>query len=305
MRLSALRGVGVALVTPFDGNGEVDFPALDRLIGHVAEGGIDYLVPLGTTGETPVLSDAERKEVVRFTLEKAAGRIPVVVGVGGNNTREVIQQLETYPLEGALAILSVSPYYSKPSQEGLYQHYKAVAGASPRPVVLYNIPPRSGRNMTAATTLRLAREVENIVGIKEASGDLVQCMEIIRDRPEGFMVISGDDMLALSQIAAGMDGLISVAGNYMARDISTLVHAALDGRMEVAREAHYRMMEGFSLMFEENNPAGVKAFLAQAGICSNVLRLPVVAASETLQHKIADYFHRYAPAGRRPAASTA
>lgn len=287
-----LRGTGVALVTPFTKDGDVDFPALEKLIDHVIGGGVNYLVSLGTTGETPTISAEEKVDIIRFTFEKAAKRVPVVVGIGGYDTRDIVKRLETCPLDDALAVLSVSPYYSKPSQEGIFQHYKTIAKASPRPVILYNVPGRTGRNIAAQTTLQLAEE-DNIVAVKEASGDMAQCMQIIRDKPAGFVVVSGDDLLAMPQIACGMEGLISVAGNFMAADISGMVNAALKSDFTRARALHYKMLEGFDLMFEENNPAGIKAFLAEAGICGNHFRLPVVPVSEGLHRKIKTYLSRY------------
>lgn len=290
MELSQIKGTGVALVTPFSKNGQVDFNALGRIIDHVIKGGVNYLVSLGTTGETPTLSVEEKKDIILYTMEKTGGRVPVIIGIGGNDTRETIHSFETYPLDQALAILSVCPYYSKPSSEGLYQHYKAVAAASPKPVILYNVPARTGRNLPAEVTVRLAREVEQIVGIKEASGDLVQCMQIIRDKPADFTVVSGDDMLGLGQIACGMDGIISVAANFLPQDLSAMVNAALGNRFDEARRLHYKLMSAIELMFSENNPAGVKAFMAQGGLCENVLRLPVVSVSDKLYGDIRAWF---------------
>jgi 4-hydroxy-tetrahydrodipicolinate synthase len=293
MRLSQFNGIGVALVTPFQKDGAIDYPALERVIEHVIEGGVDYLVSLGTTGETPTLSDEEKKDVIRFTVEKAAGRLPVIAGIGGNNTCQVIQCLESYPLDGVSAVLSVSPYYSKPSQEGLYQHYKALAAATDKPVILYNVPHRTGRSISAAVVLRLANEVDNIVAVKEASGDMVQCMQIIRDKPEDFTVVSGDDMLTLGQIACGMQGVISVAANFLTRDMSLMVHAALKGDFEEGRRLHYKIMKALELMFAENNPAGIKAFQSVGGLCGNYFRLPVVPVSAGLMQQIAGYLKDY------------
>lgn len=291
--MEQLRGTGVALVTPFKKDESIDWNALEKLIDHVITGGVDYVVSLGTTGETPTLSADEKLDLMKFTFEKVSKRVPVVVGIGDYNTRDVVKRLETCPLDEATAVLSVAPYYSKPSQEGIYQHYKAIAAASPKPVILYNVPGRTGRNMTAQTTIRLAHEVPNIVAMKEASGDMVQCMQILRDKPKDFIVVSGDDALALAQVACGMEGLISVAANYYAKDVSAMIKAALENNYPVARELNNKLQEAFDLMFEENNPAGPKAFLNGAGISENVLRLPVVPVSEGLRNRIAAFAKNY------------
>jgi 4-hydroxy-tetrahydrodipicolinate synthase len=291
--MEQLRGTGVALVTPFKKDESIDWNAFERLIDHVIAGGVNYVVPLGTTGETPTLSADEKLDLMKFTFEKVSKRVPVVVGIGDYNTRDVVKRLETCPLDEALAVLSVAPYYSKPSQEGIFQHYKAIAAASPKPIILYNVPGRTGRNMSAQTTLRLANEVPNIVAMKEASGDMVQCMQIIKDKPKDFLVISGDDALAMPQVAAGMDGLISVAANYFAKDVSGMIKAALQSDMPLARKLHYKLQEAFDLMFEENNPAGVKAFLHDAGISENVFRLPVVPVSDGLKSRITAFSKNY------------
>jgi len=214
-----LKGTGVALVTPFKKDGSVDYDSLHKLIDHVITEGVNYVVTLGTTGETPTLTREEKIELVHFTFSKVSERVPVVVGIGGNNTRSVIHDLETYPLENAIAVLSASPYYNKPSQEGIFQHYKAIANATSKPILLYNVPGRTGSNITAETTIRLANEVDNIHGIKEASGNMNQCMQILRDKPQEFLVVSGDDNLALAQIACGMRGVISVAANCFPKDL--------------------------------------------------------------------------------------
>ncbi len=288
-----LRGTGVALVTPFTASEAIDWNALERLIDHVITGGVDYVVTLGTTGETPTLSSEEKLDLIRFTFEKVNKRVPVVVGVGDYNTRDVVKRLETCPLDEAAAVLSVAPYYSKPTQEGIFQHYMAIAAASPKPIILYNVPGRTGRNMTAETTLRIAHEVENVIAMKEASGDMAQCMQIVRDRPKGFLVISGDDAVAMPQLACGMDGVISVAANFFAKDFPAMVKASLAGDFETARKLHYRMLQGFDLMFAENNPAGIKAFLHQAGLMENVFRLPVIPATEGLREQIKQYLSKY------------
>jgi 4-hydroxy-tetrahydrodipicolinate synthase len=291
--MEQLRGTGVALVTPFKKDESIDWNALEKVIDHVISGGVDYVVSLGTTGETPTLSSEEKLDIMKFTFEKVNKRIPVVVGIGDYNTRDVVKRLETCPLDEAVAVLSVAPYYSKPSQEGLFQHYKAVAAASPKPIILYNVPGRTGRNMTAQTTLRLANEVPNIVAMKEASGDMIQCMQIIKDKPKDFLVVSGDDALAFPQIATGMDGLISVAANYFAKDVAGMVRAALANDNPTARALHYKLQESFDLMFEENNPAGVKAFMAEDGLIENIFRLPVVPVSAGLHSRIAAFRKNY------------
>src|SRR6185312_12928310 len=284
-----LRGTGVALVTPFQSDFSVDYPALERIIDFVIEGGVEYIVTMGTTGETPTLSRQEKKEIVQFTYNKIAGRVPVVVGIGGNNTAELIKELESFPLEKSVAVLSASPYYSKPSQEGLFQHYKVLAAASPKPLLLYNVPGRTGRNVSAATTIRLAREVKNIAGIKEASGDMAQCMEILRDKPDQFLVVSGDDALAMPQIACGMEGVISVAANAFPKAFSDMVRTALKGDFRGAKALNDRLIAGYEIMFAENNPAGVKGAMAELGLIGNYLRLPVVPLSDGLQGKWRDY----------------
>lgn len=284
-----LRGTGVAIITPFDQEGRVDFPALGKLIDHIIENGVDYIVSLGTTGETPVLSKEEKKDIVQFTFERINQRVPVVVGIGGNNTDEVAREMQQFPLNTAVAILSASPYYNKPSQEGLFQHYKVLAEASPKPIILYNVPGRTGRNMSASTTIRLANEVPNIAGIKEASGDMLQCMEILRDRPSGFLVVSGDDALAMPQIAAGMDGVISVAANAFPGVFSEMVKKSLAFDMGGAKILNDSLINAYDLMFAENNPAGVKAFLAEMGIIKNHMRLPVVPLSVKLHDGVRDF----------------
>ena len=284
-----LKGTGVALVTPFSDNGEVDTAALQKLINFVIDNGVQYLVSLGTTGETATLDKKEKREVFNLTVEAAAGRVPVVIGIGGNNTKELLGELEYFDLSKAAAILSASPYYSKPSQEGIYQHYKALAQATDKPIILYNVPGRTSSNITAETTLRLAADFKNIAGIKEASGNMVQCMHIIKNAPEDFLVTSGDDHLTLPLIACGMDGVISVAANCFPKDFCQMVQYALAGDFEKARPLHYRLLQGADLLFAENNPAGVKAFLAQLGIIKNNLRLPLVPLSQPIHQQVQQY----------------
>lgn len=284
-----LQGTGVAIITPFKATMEVDFDALGKLIDFIIEGGIDYIITLGTTGETPTLDTEEQFDIINYTLEKVHDRVPVVVGVGGNNTKEVMENLQSYPLEKAAAVLCASPYYNKPTQEGIFQHYKNLAAASPKPVILYNVPGRTGSNMTAETTLRLAKEVDNIAGIKEASGNMVQCMHILRDRPDDFLVVSGDDHITLPLIACGMDGVISVVANCFPKDFSDMVRYSLQGDFGAARPLHYKCLEGNDLLFAENNPAGVKAFLFELGLIENILRLPLVPLSDAVHQKVKTY----------------
>lgn len=286
---SQLTGTGVALVTPFKKDLSVDFDALGKVIDAMIGGGVEYLITLGTTGETPTLEKQEKKDIVTYTFEKVAGRVPVVVGVGGNNTHEVVKDLAYFPLDKAAAVLSAAPYYNKPSQEGIFQHYKAVAEASPKPVILYNVPGRTGRNMSAATTIRLAHEVSNVAGMKEASGDMVQCMEILRDKPADFLVVSGDDALAMSQIACGMDGVISVAANAFPKQFSDMVRAALKSDMALAKKINDPLLKAYDLMFAENNPAGVKAFMFEQGLIQNEVRLPIVPLSTSLHEAVKQY----------------
>lgn len=281
-----LQGTGVALITPFDTTGAIDYPALGRLVEHVIAGGADYLVALGTTAETPTLTAAEKDELTAFILRTGAGRLPVVLGVGGNNTAEVVRKLESMDPTGVTAVLSITPYYNKPSQEGLYQHYKAIAEASPRPVILYNVPSRTGVNLAAETTLRLAREVPNLAGVKEASGSLTQMSYILRDRPKDFVVISGDDNLALPLIALGGDGVISVAANAFPETVGRMVKGCLKGDFAEAAEVQLRLLECVEALFAEGSPAGVKAALAAAGMIHNRLRLPLVPCSDGLCGRI-------------------
>ncbi|MFN4286482.1 MAG: 4-hydroxy-tetrahydrodipicolinate synthase [Lacibacter sp.] len=287
-----LRGTGVALVTPFDANGAIDFPALKRVINSVIENGCEYVVTLGTTGETPVLSREEKIQLIEFTYETVNNRVPVVVGIGGNYTGALLKDLQTFPLQHAVAILSASPYYNKPSQEGIYQHYKALAEAAPLPVILYNVPGRTGRGIAAETTLRLAHEVPNVKGIKEASGDLTLCMQVLKHRPAGFAVLSGDDNLAMAQMALGMDGVISVVANCFPRVFSTMIRHALAFEFAEAKILNDRLLEAYDLLFCENNPAGVKAFLAEQGLIENNLRLPLVPLSAAVHANVRQYLQQ-------------
>jgi 4-hydroxy-tetrahydrodipicolinate synthase len=284
-----LRGTGVALVTPFNADNEIDYDALGSVIDLVITGGVEYVVTLGTTGETPVLDKQEKLSIIQYTYDHVNKRVPVVVGIGGNNTKELISEIKSTPLDQATAVLSASPYYSKPSQEGIFQHYKALAEASPKPLLLYNVPGRTGRNVNAETTIRLAHEVPNVAGIKEAGGDMMQCMKILKDVPKDFLVVSGDDALALPQVACGMQGVISVVANCFPKEFSGLMRSCLNGDFKEAVEANDQLLEVYDLLFVENNPAGVKAFLAELGIIKNQLRLPGTPLSEAHMAKVRNY----------------
>ncbi|HEY0669610.1 MAG TPA: 4-hydroxy-tetrahydrodipicolinate synthase [Sphingobacteriaceae bacterium] len=277
--MNRFYGTGVAIITPFNTDGTVDFEGLRNLINYLIEGGTDYLVSLGTTGEASTLTSEEKKAVWDVTAETVNKRIPLVAGIGGNNTAEVITCFKALSATDFDAILSVSPYYNKPSQEGIYQHYKAISEASPLPLMLYNVPGRTGSNMTAETTLRLAHDFENIIAVKEASGDFDQFNRIIKDKPEDFLFISGDDPITLPLIAMGAAGVISVAGNALPQIVSTMVRMCLDGKFAEALPLHYSLIDITRLMFCEGNPAGVKALLKIMDICGDTIRLPLVNVS--------------------------
>ncbi|MCD7710863.1 MAG: 4-hydroxy-tetrahydrodipicolinate synthase [Porphyromonadaceae bacterium] len=281
-----LRGMGIALITPFNEDGSVDFPALARLVDYQLRNGIDYLVVLGTTAETPTLTEEEKAQIRAFVIEKVGGRVPIVLGLGGNNTRVIVDTLKTQDFRGVDAILSVVPYYNKPSQEGIYQHYRAIASATKLPVILYNVPGRTGVNMMAETTLRLARDFDNIVAIKEASGNITQMDDIIKNKPADFMVISGDDGIAFPLITLGAVGVISVIGNAFPREFSRMVRLALNGDYASALTIHHRFTELFKLLFVDGNPAGVKCLLHAMGYIHNQLRLPLVPTRITTYEKI-------------------
>lgn len=281
-----LTGMGVALITPFHEDESIDFDALARLVEHQIKNGTDYLVVCGTTAETPTLTEEEKNEVTRFVVETVAGRCPIVLGIGGNDTRATVKKLETEDLSGIDAILSVTPYYNKPSQEGLYQHYSAIAHASPLPIILYNVPGRTGVNMTAETTIRIAKELPNICAIKEASGNFTQIDDIIKNKPEEFMVISGDDGITFPLITMGAVGVISVIGNAFPHEFSRMVRLALHGDYQNARQIHHHFTELFQLLFVEGNPAGVKSMLAVMGFIKNKLRLPLVPNTIKTYEKI-------------------
>ncbi|CCX48795.1 MAG: 4-hydroxy-tetrahydrodipicolinate synthase [Muribaculaceae bacterium] len=281
-----LQGMGVALITPFRHDKTIDFPALERLVEHQIASGIDFLVVLGTTAEAATLTKEERHQVQEFVKQKASGRVPLILGCGGNNTAALVDDLRHGDFSGYSAILSVVPYYNKPSQEGIYQHYSAVAQASPLPVLLYNVPGRTGVNMAAATTLRLAAEYPNIIGVKEASGNFVQMDEIIKHKDDGFMVISGDDGITFPLITLGAVGVISVIGNAFPKEFSRMVRLALDGDYAGARAIHHKFADLFKLMVVDGNPAGVKCLLNAMGYVENELRLPLVPTSAATRDKI-------------------
>lgn len=280
------RGLGVALVTPFRSNGAIDYAGLEKVIEHQITGGIDYLVVMGTTGESVTLSAEEKKHLLAQVIEFVRNRIPIVLGVGGNNTAEVVHALESYDLSGVDGILSVSPYYNKPTQEGIYQHYRALAQASLLPIILYNVPGRTASNISAETTLRLAKDFKNIVAIKEASGNLDQIGTILKHCPKDFLVISGDDSLTLPILALGGHGVISVVGNALPAEFSALVQAAMKGDLETARVEHFKLLEFMSAIFAEGNPGGIKEALAVLGLCEKHLRLPLVNVGEATAKRI-------------------
>lgn len=288
MRYHIFRGLGVAVVTPFTLDGAVDYPALKRLIRYQLDSGVDFLCILATTGETPCLTLDEKNKITELVKEENKGLVPILKYCGGNNTAAVIEEMKATDWTGIDGILSICPYYNKPSQEGLYQHFKAIASASPLPVVMYNVPGRTGVNMKAETTVRLAHDCENIVGIKEAAGSLEQVDEIIKGKPDRFDIISGDDALTFSMIASGAAGVISVIGNALPREFSRMIRLEFQGEYEAARKIHHMFTELYSLLFVDGNPAGVKALLNDMGYIENVLRLPLVPTTIKTKEKMAD-----------------
>ena len=286
MAQNKFKGLGIALITPFKANGDIDYEALARLVEYQLQNGVDFLCIMGTTAETPCLSADEKRKLKELLVERVAGRVPLLMGCGGNNTAAVVAELKANDWSGIDGVLSVCPYYNKPSQEGLYQHFKAVAEASPIPVVLYNVPGRTGVNMSAETTLRLARDFENIVAIKEASGNITQMDDIIKNKPDNFDVISGDDGITFPLITLGAVGVISVIGNALPAEFSRMVRMALNGDYEHARVIHHKFTELFKLLFVDGNPAGVKAMLHAMGMIENQLRLPPVPTRLTTMEKI-------------------
>ena len=287
-----LKGMGVALITPFKEDESVDYEALGRLVDYQLQNGTDYLVVLGTTAETPTLTEEEKKNIVDLVVTKVSGRIPIVLGLGGNCTRSIVEKLKNDNFDGIDAILSVVPYYNKPSQEGIYQHYKAIAEATTLPIVLYNVPGRTGVNMTAETTLRIAREFKNVIAVKEASGNITQMDDIIKNKPANFSVISGDDGITFPLITLGAVGVISVIGNAFPREFSRMVRLALVGDYNSARTIHHSFTELFNLLFVDGNPAGAKSMLNAMGFIENKLRLPLVPTRITTFEKIRDVLNQ-------------
>lgn len=288
MKQNIFKGLGIALVTPFASDGSVDYDVLKNLMDYQLKNGADFFCILATTGETPTLTKDEKQKIKELVVEKVGDKVPILIGCGGNNTADVVNELQTADFSGIDGILSVCPYYNKPSQEGLYQHFKAIAGATNMPVVLYNVPGRTGVNLKAETTVRLARDCENIVAIKEASGSLEQVDEIIKNKPDGFDVISGDDALTFPMIACGAAGVISVIGNALPKEFSRMIRLEMKGEIESARKIHHKFTDLFNLLFVDGNPAGVKAMLHEMGMIENVLRLPLVPTRLTTMQKISD-----------------
>ncbi len=291
--MQELIGAGVALVTPFNDDKSVDFEGLKRLVNYQIDNGINYLVVLGTTGEPATLTSEEKEEIKATIVKENKGRLPIVLGIGGNNTLAIVEELKSTDLSDYCAILSVSPYYNKPTQEGIYQHFKAISEASTKPIILYNVPSRTGVNVLPSTVIRIAQDFKNIVAVKEAAGDIVQAMRLVQHKPEGFLVISGDDMIALPMVSAGGSGVISVIGQGLPKDFSEMIQQGLNGNVNEANAIHYKVMESIDYIFEEGNPAGIKALLKKLNICSENVRLPLVNASCDLQEKINTFAANY------------
>ena len=288
MSQNIFKGLGIALITPFNASGAVDYVVLKQLVEYQLKNGADFFCSLATTGETPTLTDDEKQRIKELVVEVVAGRVPILMGCGGNNTAAIVEELHTRDFSGIDGILSVCPYYNKPSQEGLYQHFKTIANATDMKVVLYNVPGRTGVNMKAETTVRLARDCKNIVAVKEASGNLEQVDEIIKNKPDTFDVISGDDALTFPMIACGAVGVISVIGNALPKEFSRMLRLEQNGEFEPARKIHHMFTDLFNLLFVDGNPAGVKAMLHEMGMIENVLRLPLVPTRLTTMQKISE-----------------
>ncbi|AXT20557.1 4-hydroxy-tetrahydrodipicolinate synthase [Flavobacteriaceae bacterium AU392] len=284
--MNKLVGTGVALVTPFKDDFSVDHDALKNIVNYNIDNDIDYLVVLGTTAESVTLSKQEKQDVINTIVTTNAKRLPLVIGIASNNTAEAVSLMQHTDLTDFDAVLSVSPYYNKPTQEGIYQHFKAISQVSPKPIILYNVPGRTSSNILPETAIRLANDFDNIVAIKEAAGDIVQAMELIKNKPEGFHIISGDDMIALPMTLAGGSGVISVIGEGLPKEFSTMINLGLEGKGKEAYKIHYKVMNSINLIFEEGNPAGIKTIFEELGLCKNIVRLPLVSASATLRNKI-------------------
>lgn len=287
--MQSLIGTGVALVTPFKKDFSVDTEALTRIVNFQIDNGIDYLVVLGTTAENATLSQDEKEVVINTVIEANNSRLPLVIGVGGNNTHEVVTELKTRDLSKFVAVLSVSPYYNKPTQEGIYRHFEAIANASPLPIILYNVPGRTSSNMLPSTVIRLANDFKNIVAIKEAAGDIVQAMKLIQNKPDGFHVISGDDMITLPMVLAGGSGVISVIGEGFPRQFSDMVRLGLQRKVDEAYKLHYLLAESIDMIFEQGNPAGIKEVHKTLGLSENTVRLPLVNVDENLAKRLSDF----------------
>ena len=283
--MSKFVGTGVALVTPFKKDFSIDVTALKKIVDYVIDGGVEYLVILGTTAETVTLSEEEKELVIATIIEANSGRVPLVLGVGGNNTMKLVEELKARDFSKLDAILSVSPYYNKPTQEGIYQHFKAIAEASPVPVILYNVPGRTASNMLPATVFRLANDYKNIIGIKEAAGDIVQAMRLIQNKPKEFLVISGDDMITLPMVLAGASGVISVIGEGFPKEFSEMVRLGLQRKVDEAYNLHYVISDAIDMIFEQGNPAGIKEVFKTLGLCDNIVRLPLVNPDENWQNR--------------------
>jgi len=286
-------GTGVALVTPFKEDLSIDCDALSRIVNFCIEGGVDYLVVLGTTGESVTLNKAEKLEVMKTVVEANKGRLPLVLGVGGNSTYRIVDEVKSFESEHFTAILSVTPYYNKPTQEGIYQHFKAIAEATKKPIILYNVPGRTGSNMLPETTLRLARDFQNIIGIKEAVGEMIQIQQLIQHKPKDFMVISGDDITALPTVLAGGSGVISVLGQGVPAEFSKMISLAREGEVEQAYKLHYELQDGMDLIFREGNPAGIKGIFEILGLSNAMVRLPLVEASTELKTKLTSFMRPF------------
>ena len=287
------KGTGVAIVTPFKKSGAIDFESFENIVNHVIHGGVNFIVVLGTTGESPTISKPEKKALIEFSVRVINKRVPLVVGIGGNSTSDVVLGIHGTPFKGVDAVLSVCPYYSKPQQEGIYQHFKIISEASPVPVILYTVPGRTSSNIAASTTLRLAKDCPNIVGIKEASGNFDQIFQVIKNRPKDFLVLSGDDGLTLPLIAAGADGVISVTANAYPKEFSEMVHHAMDGNFKSARVLHYKLIDFTNALFADGSPSGIKAALEIKKLCFSYLRLPLVPVNPEAYNLLQDCISQF------------